>query len=1211
MRLQALFVVAVLVVVVGCGGDANKAPSGPECSNGVDDDGDGKIDFPDDLGCSNAQDDSEDSAALPQCNDGRDNDGDGKIDYPNDPGCLVAQQDTETDDCPDGPGCPQCSNGKDDDANGLTDYPNDPGCTSAGDFDEYTQNPNACGAGITIHQLPATGMVSGMVDGMQLYPNVSPCGGGGSSGIDVAAYELHLTEPKVIVASTAGSEIDTVLDIRGAACNAADSELACNDNDANLTSSKIAYSAQPGTYYILVETRSGAAGNFMLTVQQLAGEGTACTDTSECGPGLVCRIPHGGTEMSCEKPVCNDGRDDDGDGKIDYPSDPGCTSPDDTDETDDCPSGAGCPACANGVDDDNDGATDYPADTSCTSASGNSEACQGEEDPITAIMTATTSGTLVGAHDNHDPTCGGDGGGDILYTLTVPAMRSLVLDTEGTTGDTLLSIMTAACSEPSIACDDDGGTSGSSSRLALSNLAAGTYIVAVDNYNGTKPPAPYDLHVTGVIQPGGSCNPSDTLGGALQCPVSNPCSGTTGNLKCQPSACGDGQDNDGDGKTDFPDDPGCASADDTDETDSCPGAGPNCPECADGVDNDGDGQIDYPNDTNCTSPGQASEGCPSTDGVTALTTSVTDDSTTGANNDVHPTCSSSSEAAPDHTFSLQLPALKSLSIVGSSSFDGVLALYDSTCGGAPLSCQDGENISLQDVAAGNYFLVIDGYSTGSGTTTLTVSGVIQNGGSCESPLAQNGALVCASGFACAGTPGSRTCRPAACNDGRDNDGDGIADYPNDPGCASVSDNDESDSCPGGAGCPACSDGLDNDGDGMIDYPDDPSCSAASGTSEACASSEQVVALVAPSTPGTTVNSVNDVAPTCGSSSNTAGDLTYSLTVPALSSLTITNTNSFDAAVELLDSTCGGAPLQCKDEPETIQVGPLAAGTYYYVVDGYGSSTGAYTITVAGTIKNGASCEGTLADTGALTCGAGYACKGVMGARTCEPLACSDGVDNDGDGKIDFPFEPGCDSPSDDDETDPATPSVCSNGADDDNDMATDFPADYGCSSAAGTSEIFCAPETNPTALITTTPVTGTTMGLTSDFASHSCQSSSSGPDTVLALQLPVAVDTLVLDLSSSSYDTVLSVRDLTCGTELGCDDDSGDPGAQSKLTMTSVAAGSYAVVIDGYSGNSGAYTLAVHGTLAAGTRCDSALFTAGVLSCASGLTCSGSPATCH
>ena len=62
----------------------------------------------------------------------------------------------------------------------------------------------------------------------------------------------------------------------------------------------------------------------------------------------------------------------------------------------------------------------------------------------------------------------------------------------------------------------------------------------------------------------------------------------------------------------------------------------------------------------------------------------------------------------------------------------------------------------------------------------------------------------------------------ACSDGVDNDGDGLRDFPADPGCLR----------PGSAlEDPACDDGLDNDRDGRIDRAD-PDCAAASGPSEA-------------------------------------------------------------------------------------------------------------------------------------------------------------------------------------------------------------------------------------------------------------------------------------------------------------------------------------------------------------------------------------------
>jgi glucose/arabinose dehydrogenase len=75
----------------------------------------------------------------------------------------------------------------------------------------------------------------------------------------------------------------------------------------------------------------------------------------------------------------------------------------------------------------------------------------------------------------------------------------------------------------------------------------------------------------------------------------------------------------------------------------------------------------------------------------------------------------------------------------------------------------------------------------------------------------------------------------ACSDGIDNDGDGLVDYPADPGCASPTSTMEN---------PACQDGIDNDGDGKIDFdggasanhgvalgPPDPQCTSATKKTE--------------------------------------------------------------------------------------------------------------------------------------------------------------------------------------------------------------------------------------------------------------------------------------------------------------------------------------------------------------------------------------------
>jgi cysteine-rich repeat protein len=64
---------------------------------------------------------------------------------------------------------------------------------------------------------------------------------------------------------------------------------------------------------------------------------------------------------------------------------------------------------------------------------------------------------------------------------------------------------------------------------------------------------------------------------------------------------------------------------------------------------------------------------------------------------------------------------------------------------------------------------------------------------------------------------SATCDVVECLDRLDNDGDGLTDHPDDPGC--VDDYDLSERSP----LLACDDGVDNDGDGLTDFPNDPGC----------------------------------------------------------------------------------------------------------------------------------------------------------------------------------------------------------------------------------------------------------------------------------------------------------------------------------------------------------------------------------------------------
>ena len=121
------------------------------CSDGFDNDGDGFIDFPADVGCDSPGDGDETNPPGAQCSDGMDNDGDGQIDWPADNGCQGAADTTEN-------STPACGDGVDNDGDASTDFPADPDCTSLTDGSETTYA--ACQDGVdndgdTVRDYPA------------------------------------------------------------------------------------------------------------------------------------------------------------------------------------------------------------------------------------------------------------------------------------------------------------------------------------------------------------------------------------------------------------------------------------------------------------------------------------------------------------------------------------------------------------------------------------------------------------------------------------------------------------------------------------------------------------------------------------------------------------------------------------------------------------------------------------------------------------------------------------------------------------------------------------------------------------------------------------------------------------------------------------------------------------------------------------------------
>ena len=483
---------------------------------------------------------------------------------------------------------------------------------------------------------------------------------------------------------------------------------------------------------------------------------------------------------------------------------------------------------------------------------------------------------------------------------------------------------------------------------------------------------------------------------------------------------------------------------------------------------------------------------------------------------------------------------------------------------------------------------------------------------------------CGTGLDCnppigSGSGSGDVCAKPQCSDGIDNNGDGKKDFPNDPGCENAADNTETTVCPG-TSCPECSDGSDNDGDGKTDFPNDPSCSSAGGTSESCTTVDPIIAITGPATDSTLVGAADDFQG-CNFGTGTA-DQIFSITLPALASLTVgvVPGSSFFGSISLLDSTCGGTALTCNDG---FVIGftqdNVPAGNYFLMFDGDSStSSGPFTLNVQGEAFAGARCDSQLFTSGILTCGNGSVCGGPAGNKKCIAPQCSDGVDNNGDGKIDYPNDPGCTGPLDNSETTIACPGascpVCSDTVDNDGDGKKDFPADFGCSAASGTSEVFCPADNDAATVIKKGTTTSTFVGAHNDLGLD-C-GTAIGHDRSFALQLPVPVTSLTIDTATSTaQETVLELWSAQCDGEVQCAD---GEFATSSLSVLQLAAGNYAVSAQAYNASNGqSFVLNTHGTVAAGTVCSgaaaSALFTGTdpVLTCDTGLTCSTTTHKCE
>ena len=291
----------------------------------------------------------------------------------------------------------------------------------------------------------------------------------------------------------------------------------------------------------------------------------------------------------------------------------------------------------------------------------------------------------------------------------------------------------------------------------------------------------------------------------------------------------------------------------------------------------------------------------------------------------------------------------------------------------------------------------------------------------------------------------------ACSDGEDNDGDGLADYPLDPGCSTTGDDDETD--PATA---ECADGVDNDDDGRTDHPDDPGCVDPSDTGEVsqCDAEHgftEVTGLAR--IEGDTTDGIS-VWNTCRNNVAPETVFLYTLRSPVAQLIFDTNGSSFDTMLGVR-RVCddGTSEIACNDDRSPgerfseVKIDDPPLGDYFVIIDGHAAESGPFVLNIRAALADGEACADADPPS-AVRCGPNSICREGL----CSPAACSDGLDNDDDTKVDFPTDPGCESASDDDETDPEEAPQCADGADNDGDGLIDFPNDNDCDSAADPEE---------------------------------------------------------------------------------------------------------------------------------------------------------------
>ena len=905
----------------------------PACSNGLDDDEDGHTDFPRDIGCSSREDDDESNPDRFECEDEIDNDEDGYIDQ-EDPGCGSPQDPTEA---------------------------------------------SSCGA----HEAIDISYLSQIVVDTEGQPSIFEACRSNNAPEQVFLFTLRRPVEYLYI-STEGSSFDTLLSVRRE-CISEESEVACNDDvsGAGGPRTSAVQLDQPalGEYYVIVDGFGESAGRVVLNVEAGVSEGEACPPDD--GP-LVC--PRGqacDASGVCAPAACADLEDNDGDERADYPSDPGCESPEDQDETDP----EELPECGDGADNDRDGLIDFPNDPECDSSADQREArspaCDDRSDndgdglvdypndPGCRDANDTNEYNPPACDDGEDndedgrtdypddPGCVNEDDESERTPQNLPECSDGIdNDGDGATDYPSDALSCRAASDPT---EDDPCARRSFRDVTGLTSARGTHSGELNDFGGNcgggedaesllvwrvsadRPLARLNMTTRNsealvALYARNQCEETEEIGCTFN---------TTQPLVIGPRAAGEDVyifvdsrflsgiwrvqfdaalaegarcDSEGLPGERWLCDTGLACLEEASGLSRCVR-----PQCSDQQDNDGDGNTDFPYDPGCTSTIDNSELNP--DPLPACSNNIDEDRDGLFDFGEDPDCDS---AADDFE--------------GPQCRDGIDNDGDGRIDFAPggdsaCRCLDDPTEDLIEAACS------DGCDNdGDGLIDDEDPG-------CDAPSDNN------------------EFNEPACRDLRDNDGDGHIDYPNDPGCLSSADEDETSPDP----LPACADEIDNDGDGLIDFGLDDGCESASDETEASICDLPPLTLDANGqASGNTSTLSGSQVGSCGFGN--APEAIYFLEVAHPANLTVSTSGSQFNTVLYVRSACSSLSVCPADDPTCIvtstelacsQDAPgvlwsevrlsAVSGPLYLFVDGFGTQAGAYQLSLIGQYLAGGEC----------------------------------------------------------------------------------------------------------------------------------------------------------------------------------------------------------------------------------------------------------------